>query len=178
MSSSATGSDRIVIEQTQITPQELGAISYMIVMEKRRRMYAFFFLMAITMTVLAVALGEWPLYAFAAAAAFTALVDPFVLRWFLARYVRNPKDKRMFLPCRIEIDDEKIVSKRTDGSQGVYPWQAVVDVRKWGDGYLLFLSQIMFLYIKRSSFRTSEDWLTFEQRLRERYNQLPDDQPA
>lgn len=82
---------------------------------------------------------------------------------FYWQQVNRMKDTGAFLPRTYHIDEEQIVARVEDGSQGVYPWEVIRRISQTASYYMLYISQAHFIYIEKKSFQSQDDHKQFTQ---------------
>lgn len=79
----------------------------------------------------------------------------------MAKHVFLPKNKRLYLRRRHEFDDERILTRVSDGSIGRMNWPDVTTVSRTRKHFLVYISKKQFIVIPFRAFKTEADLRAF-----------------
>jgi hypothetical protein len=96
---------------------------------------------------------------YAAIAVLVLFPALYVLRFY--RFAFSERNAAFFEERSARIDDRTLTVRFDDGTEDTIPWDKVVQIRDFGNYFLIYVSRRQFAYLPKSAFPRQEDLDSF-----------------
>nr|WP_262910405.1 YcxB family protein [Pontibacter silvestris] len=125
----------------------------------RLRRYWWLYLLSLTFSLLLLErFGEDPVATIYVCIALAYLVGIFIYLYFIAN---SSKNKNLFIPRRLIVYSEKIVSQSEDNVHNELPLSYIINAIERKSYWLLYIARSQFIYIPKKAFVSPEDMAAF-----------------
>lgn len=125
----------------------------------RLRRYWWLYLITLVFSLLLLErFGKDPVATIYVCIAMTYIFGIFVYLYFLAK---SSKNKNLFIPRRLIVDSEKIVSQSEGNVYNELPLTYIINAIERKSYWLLFIAKSQFIYIPKNAFISPEDAAAF-----------------